>query len=137
MSADSSGWNVRASLFPVLTPTISSPLRADTSAASPCAANLGARMNTPGKSRPSSEASRVAWNESAWLPYALRSISASTRGAPPSCGSARIIAPAQVPKTGRESSERIHLKRAGRSLDAASFPVSRIVVDSPPGITMA
>nr|AIE91005.1 hypothetical protein [uncultured marine group II/III euryarchaeote AD1000_104_B06] len=137
MSEDSSGWKVKASLFPVLTPTTSSPCMAATVADLLCDSNRGARMNTPGKSRPRMVASRVLWKESACRPYALRSMSASTRGTPPSRGSASSIAPAQVPSTGRDEFERIHSKRAGRSLDVSWFPVSRIVVDSPPGSTIA
>ncbi len=56
---------------------------------------------------------------------------------PPSCGSDSRIAPAQVPRTGREGSLRIQSKTAGRSPDVSWFPVSLMVVDSPPGRTRA
>ena len=75
--------------------------------------------------------------ESTWRPYALRSIWAVTKGSPPSWGSHSKIAPAQVPRTGLVMSSRIHLKIAGKSSEAESFPVSRMVVDSPPGNTSA
>jgi len=94
-------------------------------------------MNTPGKSRPRIVASSGLWKESACRPYALRSMFAPISGSPPSCGSANRIAPAQVPSTGCEGSERIHSKRAGKSPDSLWFPISRMVVDSPPGSTMA
>ena len=74
MSDDSSGWNVRAIRLAVLTPTTSPPRVALTLPSGPVCVNLGARMNTPGNSRPSSNASRGAWNESVWEPNEYLSI---------------------------------------------------------------
>ena len=99
--------------------------------------NLGALMKTPGKSRPRASASMLDWNESAWVPKPFLSILASTRGSPPSPGSANRMAPAQVPSTGLSVSALIQSKTAGRREDTGSFPVSLMVVDSPPGITIA
>ena len=119
VSDESSGWKVRASLLPVLTPTTSSPCSAATDEDSLCDANRGARMNTPGKSRPRIGAFSGLWNESDCRPYALRSMFAPISGSPPSCGSASRIAPAQVPSTGSDESERIHSNKAGSSPDAS------------------
>lgn len=55
----------------------------------------------------------------------------------PSRGSAKSIAPAQVPNTGSCGFCLINLNNDGMSPDFDEFPVRRIVVDSPPGIITA
>ncbi len=94
-------------------------------------------MKTPGNSLSRRVECTVPWNDSYWEPYAFLLRTALIRGGAPSCGSARSMAPAHVPRMGLERFALIHSNIPGIREDASSLPVFLMVVDSPPGIIRA